>query len=190
MIKQSILLLFLFVNTWLYACQCPLTALNNDEIKKYDIIFKGTVNKITLNDKRSEALFNVITLFKGDVTQQFKILFDNTDNCKIDLREGDEWIIYTNYIQIDKAKLDFCSRSRYYIKNIKEDFFTEVTGVSYDEELRFLQTTLGEHKLLKENPNKSQNRNQIPNKNQFIIIIIISCVAMVLFYWGFNKLFK
>jgi hypothetical protein len=67
-----------------------------------------------------------------------KLFFDD-EVCKLQLRVGDEWIIYTNYFQVDNAKLDFCSRSRNYIKNIKEDFFAETTGITYDEELRYLQ---------------------------------------------------
>jgi hypothetical protein len=172
------------------ACQCPLTSLTDKELAKYDIIFKGSIKSIKLNKETSEAIFTISELYKGIIAQDFKIIFNDDDVCKLELRVGDEWIIYTSYYQIDNAKLDFCSRSRKYIKNIKEDFFAETTGISFDEELRYLQTNLGLHKLLKNNPNKVENRNIIPNTNQFIIFLICSVLGLLLFYWLFNKFFK
>ena len=164
--------------------------MNEKEIAKYEIIFKGYVKSIKLNKSNSEAIFTISELYKGVIAQDFKVLFNDEDPCKLQLRVGDEWIIYTAYYQVDKAKLDFCSRSRYYIKNIKEDFFTETTGISYDEELRYLQSNLGLHKLLKGNPNKVENRNIIPNSNQLIIYLLASILGVVIFYILINKLFK
>lgn len=164
--------------------------MNEKEIAKYEIIFKGSIKSIKLDKVRSEAIFTISELYKGVIAQDFKVLFNDEDPCKLQLRVGDEWIIYTTYYQVDKAKLDFCSRSRYYIKNIKEDFFLETTGISYDEELRYLQSNLGLHKLLKENPNKVENRNIIPNSNQLIIYLLVSIAGVVIFYILINKLFK
>ena len=173
-----------------FACQCPITSLTDKETNKYDIIFKGKIKSIKLNNKNSEAIFEVDELYKGLLAQDFKILFNDADLCKIELRAGDEWIIYTNYHQIDNATLDFCSRSRKFFKNNKEDFFAETIGISYDEELRYLQTTLGLHKLMKENPNRVENRNILPTSNQTIIMVICSLLALIAFYWLFNKFFK
>lgn len=173
------------------ACQCPLTSLSQAELDKYDIIFKGKIGDVKLNGKKSETLFTVDELYKGMVSKEFTLLFDNDDVCKLELRPGDEWIIYANYHQIDNAKLDFCSRSRKFIKNSKEDFFAETTGVSYDEELTFLREKLGLHKVLKENPNKAaENRNILPNSNQLIIGFLCSLGGLFLFYWLFNRFFK
>lgn len=185
-----IIFLLILASKTSFACQCPLSLLNEKEIAKYEIIFKGYVKSIKLNKSNSEAIFTISELYKGVIAQDFKVLFNDEDPCKLQLRVGDEWIIYTTYYQVDKAKLDFCSRSRYYIKNIKEDFFTETTGLSYDEELRYLQSNLGLHKLLKENPNKVENRNIIPNSNQLIIYLLASILGVVFFYILINKLFK
>ena len=183
-------ILIILISKLSFACQCPVTALNDAEINKYDIIFKGKISSVILKKESSEAIFTVDELYRGNLSQNFKVYFDDTDPCKLELRAGDEWIIYTNYKQIDNARLDFCSRSRKFIKNIKEDFFAVTTGVSYDEEMRFLQTKLGLHKLLKDNPNRVENRNQIPNKNQFIIILICSLLGIIAFYWLIKKLLK
>lgn len=187
---SSILLVLLFLSKLSIGCQCPVTVLNEAELAKYDIIFKGKIKELKLDKARSEAVFTVNELYKGMVSGEFKLLFDNEDECKLELRNGDEWIIYANYHQIDNAKLDFCSRSRKYIKNIKEDFFEATSGVSYDEEIAFLQTKLGLHKPLKKNPNAVENRNIIPTSNQMIIGFICSLLGLLLFYWIFNRLFK
>ena len=184
------ILLFSFLGKLSIACQCPLTSLTDIELAKYDIIFRGNIKSLKLNKDRSEALFTVTELYKGLVSQEFTLLFNNEDACKLELRQGDEWIIYANYYQIDNAKLDFCSRSRKFIKNVKEDFFEVTTGVSYDEEILFLQTKLGLHKPLKENPNKVENRNILPNTNQMILGFVCSLLGMLLFYWLFNRFFK
>lgn len=174
-----------------FACQCPITTLNEAETNKYEIIFKGKIVSVNIKETgNSEAVFSVHELYKGNSGERFTVLFDNTDACKIEMKAGEEWIIYSNYVQINKAKIDFCSRSRKYIKNAKEDFFTEITGMNYDEELRYLQTKLGLHKLLKENPNKVENRNKIPSKSQFVIILLCSFAGIILFYWIIKKLLK
>ncbi len=189
--KQLIIIYLFFITSKMaFACQCPLTALNEKEIAKYEIIFKGSIKSIKLNKTKSEAIFTVSELYKGVIAQDFKLFFDDEDPCKLQLRVGEEWIIYANYHQVDNAKLDYCSRSRYYIKNINEDFFAETTGISYDEELRYLQSKLGLHKLLKENPNKVENRNIIPNTNQLIITLLCSILGVIGFYLIVNKLFK
>jgi hypothetical protein len=186
----TIIFLFIFTTNVSMACQCPLTTLNEKEIAKYEIIFKGSIKSIKLNKTNSEAIFTISELYKGIIAQDFKIFFDDEDPCKLQLRVGEEWIIYTNYHQVDNATLDYCSRSRYYIKNINEDFFSETTGISFDEELRYLQTNLGLHKLLKDNPNKVENRNILPNSNQLIITLLCSILGVIGFYVLVNKLFK
>jgi hypothetical protein len=188
--KQITLLFFILYGQFIFACQCPVTELSEKELMKYDLIFKGKIQSIKLNKERSEAMFLVEELYKGNTAPSFRIIFNDLDNCKLELRAGDEWIIYTNYHQVDNAKLDFCSRSRKFFKVAKEDFFAVTTGISYEEEMRFLQTKLGLHKLLKDNPNKVENRNIIPSNNQFIIIIICSIAGVLMIYVIVNKLFK
>ncbi len=172
------------------ACQCPITSLSMAECDKYELIFKGRIKTLRLNGEKSEAIFTIEELYKGNSAPTFKILFNNNDPCKIDLRPNDGWIIYCNYYQLESAKLDFCSRSRKFIANIKEDFFYSTTNITFDEESKFLQTNLGLHKLLKENINRVENRNQLPNKTQFVVILICSLLGIIFFYWLFNRLFK
>lgn len=165
--------------------------MNETETNKYSIIFRGKITSYVLKeDSYSEAIFEVKELYKGNSKQHFKILIQNTDPCKMDMNIGEEWIIYANYKQIDNAVMDFCSRSRKSFKNFKEDFFYTTTGVKYDEEVMYLQSKLGLHKLLKDDINKVENRNQLPNQNQFIIILIASLFGLISFYWLIKKILK
>ncbi|MCP2937357.1 hypothetical protein NK983_32160, partial [Salmonella enterica subsp. enterica serovar Typhimurium] len=69
-----------FLLTWLItarpamACQCPLTALNQAEIDKYDIIFKGKILSVKAAGKKSEAVFEIGELYKGLVAKEFTLL--------------------------------------------------------------------------------------------------------------------
>lgn len=187
-IKYIIFLVLLSYRS--FACQCPLTALNEAETNKYDIIFKGKITSVKLLKERSEAQFTIQELYKGSIGETFTILFNDADVCKLELQAGDEWIIYANFRQVNNAQLDFCSRSRKFFKNAKEDFFAVTTGISYDEEMKYLQTKLGLHTCLKSNPNMSENRNIIPSSGQFIIFIVCSIIGVIVFYWLVNKFLK
>ena len=189
--KQSLfIIILLFISKFSIACQCPYTALNETETNKYDIIFKGKITSITLLKERSEALFKIQELYKGPINETFTILFDNLDVCKLELNAGDEWIIYANFKQITNAQLDFCSRSRKFFKNTQEDFFSVTAGISYTNEVSYLQTKLGLHKCIKNNPNVVENRNIIPNSSQFIIFIVCSIIGLIFFYWLVNTFLK
>jgi hypothetical protein len=187
-VKYIILLVVLSYRS--FACQCPLTVLNEAETNKYDIVFKGKITSVKLSKERSEALFAIQELYKGPIGETFTVLFNDADVCKLELTAGDEWIIYANFKQISNAQLDFCSRSRKFFKNAKEDFFAVTTGISYDEEMKYLQTKLGLHTCLKNNPNMSENRNIIPSSGQFIIFIVCSIIGVIVFYWLVNNFFK
>ena len=177
--------------SFLNACQCPLTLLSRDECEKYELIFRGKILSSTgCIDKKGIAIFKIMELFKGNTQVTFKVSFTCGVECAQAFNPGEEWIIYTRYKQIDNAQMDWCSRSRKYIKNEKEDFYTLTYGNKYDEELAFLRLNLGNHNLLKENPYKSASRNILPSNTQMIVMLIISLTAIILFYYLFNKFFK
>lgn len=185
-----ILVLFFILTHQIQACQCPMTALTKPECDKYDLIFRGSISNVQFNEGKSFVMFRIKDLYKGISTETFKVFFDEADPCRLDMRVGDEWIIYTNYYQMNNAKMDFCSRSRKFFKNMKEDFVYSTSNVSYDEEVKFLQNNYGLHTFLKENQNKVENRNQLPDKKQFVIYLLISLLGIILFYYLFNRFFK
>ncbi len=174
-----------------YACQCPYTDLSLKECDKYEIIFKGKVISVTpCANKLGEAVFELQELYKGNSTKQFKVLFECDVECAAQFNAGEEWIIYSRYKQIDNAMMDWCSRSRKFFKNEKEDFYTVTYGNDYYDEVKFLREKLGNHRFLQGDLNRDENRNVIPKVNETIVLVLCSLVAIVLFYWAFNKFFK
>ena len=173
------------------ACQCPLTQLSVEECNKYEIIFKGKIIRvIDCDHKFGEAIFNVEELYKGNCTQEFKVLFECNVECAQKFAVGDEWIIYSRYKQIDNAKMDWCSRSRKFFKVEQQDFYTVNYGNDYYDEEKFLQENLGLHRVLVESKSQMDHRNTKPNTKQMIIILISSLAAIVLFYYLFNRFFR
>lgn len=186
-----LILTFLIFNISSKACQCPLTALSMEECNKYDIIFKGKILSVKdCGDKFGEALFEVEELYKGVVAKEFIVLFECNVECAMKFNPGEEWVIYSNYKQVDKALMNWCSRSRKYFRNEKEDFYTVNYGNDYFDEVKFLREKLGNHRPLANQANLEANRNQLPDKTQFIVILICSLSGIILFYWLFNKFFR
>lgn len=189
----SLLFFLLLLNsTSAIACQCPITVLSLEECNKYDIIFRG---KITSNsgcvDKKGEAVFEIIELYKGRINAAFPVIFTCEIECAQAFNVGEEWIIYTNYKQADKGVMDWCSRSRKFFKNEKEDFYSVTYGNSYDDELEFLRKNLGTYKTMKaREENQAGKRNIIPSKTQLIITLFISLAVVILFLQLFKKYFK
>jgi hypothetical protein len=185
------LLLFnLFFNSAI-SCECPLSTLGMEECNKYEIIFKGKVLSVKdCGNKFGEAIFEVEELFKGNATKKFKVLFECGQECSAKFTPGDEWIIYTRYKQMENALMDWCSRSRKFFKIDKLDFYTTTYGNDYDDELKFLRSELGNHRLLADNLTRVEERNKLPTSNETILIFISSLAAIVLFYYLFNKFFR
>jgi hypothetical protein len=176
----------------LFACQCPITKLSLEECEKYDLIFKGRIDSLVpCSDKKARAFFKISELYKGLATERFELLYDCEVECAQVLNIGEEWIIYANYKQATNAKLDWCSRSRRYIRNEKEDFYTVNNGTTWNDEVEFLQTKLGLHKHLKPIENQRVGEpNQLPTQTEFIVYLLLSIVGMVAFYYLFNRFFK
>lgn len=187
----AFLILLNLVSFTALSCQCPLTTLGIEECNKYELIFKGKIESIKNCDgKYGEAIFEVEELYKGNTTKKFKVLFECNVECALKFNTGEEWLIYTRYKQIDNALMDWCSRSRKYFKNDKEDFYAVTYGNDYDEELKFLQNNLGLHRFLADVKNNDEGRNTKPSSNQTIIILVGSIIFLLIFYWLFNKWYK
>lgn len=190
-IKYSFTILFLFLLKTSFACQCPLTQLSKSECKKYELIFRGKVISVApCDNKPGVALFEVQDLYKGNLPKQFQILFNCDEPCASKFNVGEEWIIYTRFKQINNGLIDWCSRSRRFIKNEKEDFYAVTYGNTYDQEIKFLQDSLGLHRLMKAQTNNLQHRNLLPTPTETIIILLSSILVIFLFYFLFNKFFK
>lgn len=188
-----IVLISFFYPTWFYsqACECPLSSLSKAECNKYEIIFKGKVLSVKdCDNKFGEALFELDELYKGNATKQFKVLFECSKQCGTRFNVGEEWVIYSRYKQLENALMDWCSRSRKYFKIDKQDFYKDSYGNDYYDEVKFLRDSLGLHRLLSDNPTRTEGRNARPGTTQFAIILICSLAVLILFYYLFNRFFK
>jgi hypothetical protein len=173
------------------ACQCPLTQLGLEECNKYEIIFKGKIiSVVECGSKPGEAIFEIEELYKGNATKEFKVLFECKGECAQKFLVGEEWIIYSRYKQINNAMMDWCSRSRKYFRNDKEDFYATTYGNDYYDEVKFLRENLGLHRLLAEDKTQSENRNKKPDISETVLILVCSLLAIILFYFLFNKFFR
>ncbi|MGE0567704.1 MAG: hypothetical protein AB7O73_07120 [Bacteroidia bacterium] len=185
------LFLFLGLSIKISACQCPtVPPLSKFSLQGYEIIFKGKViSVVDCDNKPGVAVFKVLELYKGEATEFHKVTFNCSDPCHIKFSEGEEWIIYGTYRQIGSTMMDWCSRSRKYFNNEKLDFYAVNLGISYYDEVKFLQDSLGIYRLRKSTPS-AENRNVLPNTTQSIVILISSLIALVLFYYIFDKVMK
>lgn len=183
-------LIFLFFGLSSLACTCPTTVLGMEECNKYEIIFKGRVkSSIDCDLKFGEAVFEIQELYKGNATKEFKVLFECNGECAKTFQAGEEWIIYSRYKQIDNAMMDWCSRSRKHFRNEIEDYYYVLYGNDYADEVKFLQEHLGLHRFV-EKKAAVENRNIRPSTLQSAIILIISLLAIILFYYLFNRYMK
>jgi hypothetical protein len=181
----------LFSQAEVRACECPPAELSAKETDRYTIIFKGMVSEVKeCGDRPGEATFEVDELYKGEIPARFVIQFDCDGPCAKGFSAGDEWIIYTRYLQVSVARMDWCSHSRKYFRNEKEDYYAVNFGVGYFEEADFLRKSLGLHRTLSDRPTVDAGRNLRPDTGQSVIILLTSIAAIVLFYWLFRRLFK
>lgn len=182
---------FLLSSSAIKACQCPPTSLSLGECAKYELIFRGRIISVTAcENKRGSAIFQISELYKGASTASLQVVFDCNTECTQTFNVGEEWIIYTVYKQIDNAKMDWCSRSRKFIKNLKEDFYVLNLGNTYDDELSFLRKNLGNHSFIKEKLNQEENRNELPSRKQLIIYLAFGLAGIIIFYYLFKKFVK
>lgn len=192
--KFVIRLFFLFLSLSpqrVQACQCPISILSREECGHYEIIFRGKVLEVkSCGDKPGVATLEVLELYKGNSEKKFKLLFNCTDPCFYQFQSGEEWIIYSRYKQVNTGLMDYCSRSRRYFRNNKEDYYISTQGNTYEEELAFLRKELGLHRLLESKEQVNYGRNEIPNTTQVLIYMLSSILALVLFYFLFRRFGK
>lgn len=190
MFKNILVCLLIVLGFKAISCQCPPTQLGLDECKKYELIFRGKVLNVKACELRpGEATFEVLELYKGNATAEFKVLYTCKEACARLFKPGEEWIIYTRYKQIDNAQMDWCSRSRKFFNSDKEDYYSVLYGNDYQDELSFLRKELGLHRLLAKQE-ISQNRNKHPSTTESALILISSLFALLLFYYLFNRFFR
>ena len=189
----GLFLLFLFNSFFSFSCECPaLPKLDLNYCNGYEFIFKGTVVSVGKCNEINKARFKLNELYRGVSPEEIDVYFDCSSNCAMNFIVGEEWIIYSNYAQLGKPKVNFCSRSRKYIQNenkIQTEYVN--TDITFDKEKNFLTENFGLHHFLRTNNNADfSHQNLRPDSLGVIILILISIAGFVVFYYLFNKFSK
>lgn len=174
-------ILFLLVLSFskpVFSCDCPnLPKLTSEYTNKYNLIFRGTVQKVSNCNEINHATFQIQELYKGESKKEIEIYFDCSSDCKINFNVGETWIIYANYIQLNKPKVELCSRSRKLVDNeIKVATNFIASDLGFNEECDWLKQNLGIKTINLEDNIKTvdTHRNQLPEKEFSLVLIIIS----------------
>jgi hypothetical protein len=192
--KTPLFFIFFLCFLKIFSCDCPkLQKLNMEYCSHYSLIFKGTVRKVSTCNEINHALINIQELFKGEATKNIELYFDCSSDCKMNLMVGETWIIYANFIQLNKPKVEFCSRSRKLIDNeikVASNFIASDLG--FNEEVDWLKENLGIKKIITEDRIKTfdTHRNQLPEKKTSLLLILFSLLFFLILIFIIKKYFK
>jgi len=187
-------ILFLLVLSFskpVFSCDCPnLPKLTSEYTNKYNLIFRGTVQKVSNCNEINHATFQIQELYKGESKKEIEIYFDCSSDCKINFNVGETWIIYANYIQLNKPKVELCSRSRKLVDNeIKVATNFIASDLGFNEECDWLKQNLGIKTINLEDNIKTvdTHRNQLPEKEFSLVLIIISLFFFLVLIFFLKK---
>ena len=177
-INRILFLLVLSFSKPVFSCDCPnFPKLTSEYTNKYNLIFRGTVQKVSKCNEINHATFQIQELYKGQSKKEIEIYFDCSSDCKMNFNVGETWIIYANYIQLNKPKVELCSRSRKLVDNeIKVATNFIASDLGFNEECDWLKQNLGIKTINLEDNIKTvdTHRNQLPEKEFSLVLIIIS----------------
>ena len=193
MIRKIFFLFLIFIAFQQKASACNCNAVVTDEksIRQYDFIFLGKVIATSGCDKTSKAKFVVDELFRGKSYATTEVEFDCSSDCQMSFLPGQVWIIYANYTGYGQSKVDFCSLSRMQFDNEKDDFNSASHGMSFKDEVLFLETKLGKQKLNEvDKIDQQHHENIIPNPVQATIALVCGIVGVLLLYFIVRKVLR
>ncbi len=102
--KTLLIVFFLLINTYTYACSCIYA--NKSIIENYntiDLVFTGRVssikNIIIDNENYVETIFTVKENFKKYGNNEIKIYQPKNSECTLAFQLGDEWIVWTDFFK-------------------------------------------------------------------------------------------
>ena len=196
-LSKSIILLFIFFlhSKIIFGCDCAaFPTLSKDlfnSVNKKSVVFRGKVINMGKCDKIAECTFEVQELFSGNASKNLIALFDCESSCMMNFNNGEEWIIYGEYVQLEKIKIEFCSRSRRINSTTNNEAENLTFGLSSTDELNWLRNNIGT-KIIRPNEEHrtAAHRNEQPKPTTKIILITCSIVAMVLFLILSKRFFK
>jgi len=195
---------FIFFGSLIFPCNCEtiLPKISKEETDQYTVIFSGFIKKIIHQPDGDFAEFVVNVPYKGLIPRDIKISYDNSTSCKMEFFPGDEWLIYSKKDSVNKKwTVNFCDRSRKYPEGDETDNYTIYSGMTIDEEIRFLAKTyssgqtvgedtltmIEEDKKIVVDVNRQQNLGTPKEK---LILLICSLTGMIIIYLIIKKFVK
>ncbi len=199
-----LLLAFCFTHVLIFSCNCETTLakISKEETDQYAVIFTGYIKKLIHQDQDNYAEFVVNTPFKGLVPRDIKISYDALSSCKMPFFPGDEWLIYAKKDSVNKKwMVNYCERSRKFPEGDETDDYTVYSGITLQEELKFLSQnystgqTVGEDTLtMIQEDNKividSRRDDNYGSPRQKIILLICSLAGMIIIYLIIKRFVK
>ena len=205
MLRRYFLLALLFLyGSALFPCNCTTTLpkISKKETDQYTVIFSGFIKKLIHQADGDFAEFVVNTPYKGLVPRDIKISYDNVTSCKMPFFPGDEWLIYSKKDSVNKKWLvNFCDRSRKFPEGDETDEYTVYSGMTLDEEIRFLSKTyssgqtVGEDTLTMIQEEKkivieAERDQNFGTPREKLILLICSLAGMIIIYLIIKKFVK
>lgn len=194
--KILFLLLLLPLAQKNFACDCgAFPPLTNELFGKNpkQIVFKGKVMSIGECNEIAACIFEVQELFDGKAAKHLTAVYDCSSSCQMNFNPGEEWIIYGEYLQLEKINIEFCSRSRKIDpgNNAYAESEKIAYGVTVQEELSWLSENLGKKTIRPDDQNKeAAHKNEKPSPVSKIILLLISVSVLVLIILGSKKFLK
>lgn len=161
------------------------------------MIFTGKVDSVGIcAGKTSTVWLKVKKIYKGETIRRIPVSFDCVTSCRMQFMIGDEWLIYGEWLKYGHLTVEFCSRTRKHADSVNEDYGIAQSGITYSEEITFLDNTYEvkkeEAQLEKEviEP-KLLERNLIkPKGTEVIWLLVISLGVMLAGWLLFKKFWK
>jgi hypothetical protein len=189
-----IFLAFIFPFSFL-PCDCPgfppMEKKFFETANARQLVFKGKVLTVGECNELATANFEVQELYLGKTQKHIKAVFDCSSDCALNFSPGEEWIVYAEYVQVEKIKITFCSRSRKINMSNTQEADMFAYGVSTAEEITFLREKIGLKELTPEEVSRELlHKNKMPSAWDKVFLLGGSIVAMVIFLIVVKKFIK
>ncbi|MDQ3111776.1 MAG: hypothetical protein M3R17_17950 [Bacteroidota bacterium] len=189
--RKIFLFLLLLVSSVAIACKCDTPPFSADVLKSYELIFTGEVTAISGCDKTANVTFAVKELYKGKCFANVSVEFDCSSSCQMSFEPGQAWIIFATYKKYGEAEVNLCSHSRRKFVEEKDDFYLQMSGMTFEETQASLKKNLGVQELNVKAPEAEQHHENIrPGGYETLWYLAAGFIALIAFYFLGRKFLK
>lgn len=182
--KIFLFLIFYILITPAFACDCASFPPLKKELfsgNTKQLVFRGKVMQVMGCKDIGTCIFEVNEVFNSKSRQHITAVYDcSSGACQMNFAAGEEWLIYGEYVQVEKIKIEFCSRSRKISQVPNNESEKIAFGYSVSEELDWLRAQLGNVEIQPDDENRSlAHQNEKPAPTEKIILLVISMTAVI-----------